>query len=65
MRYRAVTVKELITELKRFPEDLEVEIYDDNKDDYLPVAEIILEKDSGYSDEDFIGLRRGLYRAEI
>ena len=47
-----MTVTELIAELKRFPEDLEVQIYDDAADEYLPFEEI-----ESFEDEGFIGLR--------
>ena len=47
-----MTVKELITELKRFPEDLEVQIYDYDADKYCPIVEI-----ESFEDEGFIGLR--------
>ena len=36
----SMTVTELIAELKRFPGDLEVQIYDDAAQEYLPFEEI-------------------------
>ena len=47
-----MTVKELIAELKRFPEDLEVQIYDEDAGEYRPLGEI-----ESFEDDGFIGLR--------
>ncbi|HMK75644.1 MAG TPA: hypothetical protein VK568_05620 [Thermodesulfobacteriota bacterium] len=51
-----MTVKDLIEKLKLFPPEVEVKIYDDDRDEYFPLEEVTFQSNIGYSKKEFVGL---------